>query len=509
MATYPLPEVIVNGVTPDHNDIHRLLHNDWNKRYETAFYVGPAAAGAASGKDKVAALAAWTAANATTYGGIVVFAPGFYDVGDLALVWPAAPKTITIAGSGRNTTIVKFSVDGAAGAFALTGAGFGAKIRDLTISGPGSSFVLGTSPANLTGVKMSSRSELVNVTISGFKAGVQITGDHDYMQSVKVQNCFYAEYYHAPTTAGDHPRIDCDFTGNMRASIGVSPTGRLDAATYLRCHFGFSPFGIEFEAGGAAGWGGMTDCQFIGTAWEYCGNGWIYNSDRNVLSLNVQITGARPFTYNAAFKIAALAVQPDVYVGTVTGWHIVGDGFTNWDCTIIRNSVWEGWKQAYARTVAAGSTFLRAYMGLSGLGGTFRLNDSDSRAAAYNVTAAVAAGQVVEHTNARHYVRPHNPSAVNGGSIVAGVAITAATSGTDVCIVTDEDLEGQAVQVAGAGPYGVNDMLFAVGTTGKVDNVAGAGTYANRAIIGRVGDTLTVSGGQLANVIIKVTDRAT
>lgn len=55
-----------------------------------------------------------------------------------------------------------------------------------------------------------------------------------------------------------------------------------------------------------------------------------------------------------------------------------------------------------------------------------------------------------------------------------------------------------------------DDVLFAVGTPGKVDNAAGAGAgYQDKAIIGRVATDLTVSSGKLDGIIINIQDRAT
>lgn len=467
---------------------------------------------AVSTVNKPAVLAAFTAASASTYGGEVVLPPGVWNVADLGLVWTSG-KPVTLDGAGVGVTYLYFSTDRGAGTMALSGPGV--RVRNMTINGPGTSFVMGASPANLTGVELQSRANLQNVTLQGFRSAVKVVGDHTYMQTVKCLNNYYGELYADATTAGDHTRIDCDLSGNMRSSIGVATTGVMDAATYVRGHLGFSPFCIEFESGGATDWVGMVDSQFVGTAFEYAGNGFIYNSDQKVMLTSNRLDQCRPFTSNAAFKIAALAVQPEVYVGTVDGIDLRGDGPAQWDCITIRRSVWDGWKGAYARSVVAGVPLFKAYMGLSGLSGTFLLTGANSRAVAFSAAVAVAAGQVVEYSGSVHYVQPHNPSGANGGSMIAGVALTAAAAVTgvirDVCIAVQEDFEGQTpVQVAGAGPYGANDMLFAVGTVGKVDNAAGAGGgYQGKAIIGRVAGVTAVAGGKLSGVIIKVTDAGT
>ncbi len=458
--------------------------------------------------NKPAVLGAFNAATALPFGAEVLLPPGVWNVADLGLVWTAG-KPVTLVGAGVDVTYLYFSTDRAAGTFALSGPGV--RARNMTISGPGTSFVLGTSPADLRAVQFQSRANLQNVTIQGFHAGVQVTGDHTYMQTVKILNCFYGEEYANATTAGDHVRVDCDFTGNLRSSIFVALTGIMDAATYLRGHLGFGPFHIEFASGGADDWVGMVDSQFIGTGFEYGGNGFIYNSDRKVMIQNTTVDRCRPFTRNVAFKIAALAVQPDLYVRTVDSLNIIGEGPIQWEPVVIRSSTWEGWKPSYARAVAAGVPFLKAFMGLSGVGGTLTLTHANSRAVAMSALSAITAGQVVEYAGSRHYVQPHNPSGANGGSLIAGVALNDAPLVNDVCIVVTEDYEATTpVQVVGAGPYGANDMLFAVGTVGKVDNAAGAGAgYQDKAIIGRVAGVTAVTSGKLSGVIIKVQDRAT
>jgi hypothetical protein len=445
----------------------------------------------------------------TSYGAVAgASSAGQWNVGDLGLVWTSG-KPVTLVGAGPDVTYLYFSTDRAAGTFALSGPGV--RVRNMTIYGPGTSLVLGTSPANLRAVEMQNRANLQHVTIERFHAGYQVVGDHTYAETVKTLNCFYGEEYANGTTFGDHTRIDCDNTGNLRASIFVALDGKMDAATYIRGHLGFTPFCIECEAGGADDWVGMIDSQFIGTAFEYGGNGFLYNSDQKVMVQNVTLDRCRPFSRNVAYKIAALAVQPDVFVRTVDSMHIIGDGPIQWEPLVIRSCTWEGWKRSYAAAVAAGFTFLKGFMGLSGTGGTMALTHSNSRAVAMSAEAAITAGQVVEYSGAAHYVRPHNPSGANGGSLIAGVALNAAPSVNDVCIVVQEDYEGTTpIQVAGAGPYGADDMLFAVGTVGKVDNAAGAGGgYADKAIIGRVAADLTVSSGKLDGVIIKISDRAT
>lgn len=475
----------------------------------TAATFGSAASSASSAANKAALNAAVAAASANTYGGELFLPPGSYDFGDAA---PVLPGVVSLAGADYLSTIMRFTTDRGAGTHAISSAAGanGVRMRNLAITGPGTSFAVGTAPAGTRGVKLSSRAHLQNVRISGFHSGVQLVGDHIELDDVKCLNNYFGAYFASAVTNGDNTFVGVDLTGNMRASIGVAPTSNMDACTFVRGHLGYSPFCIEWEAGGSPGWTGMSSTEFLGVGWEYAGNGFFYCSDRNVFLYDFRITSARPWTGNAAFKISSLAVQKDFYVGALIGMRIVGDGPTTIDSSIIRASSWEGWKGAYGRAAAAGVTFLKGYMGLSGASGTLALIESDSRAKACNVTAAVTAGQVVEYAGSPHYVRPHNPSAANGGSLVAGVALTSATSTDDVCIVIQEDYEGQSVQVAGAGPYGANDMLFAVGTVGKVDNAAGAGAgYQDKAIIGRVGLTTAVSGGKLAGVLVKVSDRAT
>lgn len=502
-----LPEIIVNLVTAGHNDYHERLHALLNAGpVGGVFPAGPPASGTGTGKDKAAVQAAWNAASDTDTGGDVVLGPGTYQVGDLRLTTPASgSKLVWISGAGEEATVLIFEGDGAAGEFAFNTAGLGVHARNLTVKGPGSSFTVGTAPANLRCFELGSRAHLVNVRMEGFYCGYQMVGDHITVSHCKAGNNYIGEYHADATTNGDNTTIDTDLSGNMRASIAVAPSGSIDGHTYVRGHLGYSPFPLEFEEGGSPGWTAMSDSMFLGTAWEYAGNAHIYCGDKAAAAYNVDFLGCRPFTYNAAFKISSIAVLEDVYTGTVDSFRLRGDGFTRWNCVAIRGCSWDGWKVAFLRNVSAGTAMFTGNMGFGGITGTFDLRHGNARAVALNPLSAVTAGQVVEYSGAPHYVQPHNPLTANGGSMIAGVALNSATVLTDVVIVAIEDLEAQPIQVVGSG-YGANDMLFAVGS-GQAANKANAGTgYASLPIVGRVSNP-TISGGKVT-ALVKVTDRA-
>lgn len=501
--TYPvLGETIVGGVTTGHNAAHEAI----NARFNASFYVNEPASGSASGKDKTAVSEAVAAALACGRpAALIVFAGGTYDVGDLAIVLPQYGSGVQLTFYAPFLTTLKFSVDTGAGQFAVKGAGTESDLYFHTfdgvgLQGPGASGArpgsLGSPPTNvlgggdteMSGIWCGSRMRLLNGGCSGFRAGVQIAGNHITLRSWNCPDNLDAIYWaQAYGLSGDVLFDNCALDGNLRSPHCISPTS---IATFkmTKGHLGFSPYDFYCEPGrtgaSALAMGGII---LDGTSSEFTGNAFIHDPDQfariyGFLCLQVGAWSISTTTYRDASAPVGPWIKVDELSDTkfIGGMPLAGDGNALFDLTGTLRMESDTWRASYASAVAAGQPWILTTAAPS-VRLTDWLDDSEARVAKANQT--VSAGQVLEHSGQASFaVRPFGHFGAGIRGIYAGVALNAATSGSRtgvVCVLAGAQVPVQIDTVA-ADSYAV----VADGTVvGKAKGIKYDGT--NTSTLGR------------------------
>ena len=234
--------------------------------------------------DTAAFLAAIAAAKAMPTGGtVIVPVPSVCYRLTSSLILPSGYAPVNLIGSGSpQSTVLKWTQDLGAG---VNGVDFDGlqpfanfcRIENLTLSGPNVTGTLGSSPCQMGGLHAISRVHLANVKLGSFRYGLSVSDDHNYFTAVSANGCYYGVYLPGDSnTHGNNSFIDCDFTGSLMASVGVSQNDGLAGATFTDSHLGFSPYGIYKEPG-AGGGSFIGGCDFVDTPLEACGNACVYD----------------------------------------------------------------------------------------------------------------------------------------------------------------------------------------------------------------------------------------
>jgi hypothetical protein len=245
----------------------------------------------------------------SSFGGTVYFPkPSLYYKIDRTLVITPSYNPITLRGEGKGcTTMLVWSRDLGAGHYALRYATekldipCNTVIEHLSFRGPKNSAPLGTSPSQMYGVQMGSKTRYRNLAIDGFKAGLVLTGDHNSCEYVSVGGNYYGLYQIYSPTQGDHYFANCDFAGCFMASIGVAPDRGFVGATFYTSTLGFSPYAFYKEAGGAPETF-LAGIVMNSSVAECVGNGMIF--DQNTAGVSF-VSGSKfgPTSFDDTYRI--------------------------------------------------------------------------------------------------------------------------------------------------------------------------------------------------------------
>ena len=502
--TYPvLPEVLTGGVTVGNLADRINVH----KRFNATYYVGKPVAGSATGKDKTQvseAVAAALASGLPT--ALIDFAGGTYDVGDMTALQalPAYSLGPQLTFRAPFLTTLKFSIDQGAGTFAVKGAAtenhlYFHTFDGVGIQGPGASGArpgsLGAPPTNIigggdtemSGIWCGSRMKLRNGGCSGFRAGVQIMGNHitmrDWNCPDNLDGVYWAQAY---GNSGDVMLDNCALDGNLRSSHTIAVAS---IATFKmhKGHLGFGPYAIYCEAGrtGASALA-MGGCILDGTSVEFCGNGFIYDPDQFARVTGFQCIQVGTWSKSTTTYRLAAAVDSWINVAEfsdvsfVGGMPLSGDNAPLFDFTSAVKVRSDSWRASIASAIAAGQDWM-----LSTQAPKVILTDSsdDSEARVLKAAQTVTAGQVLEHNGQLSYaVRPFGHYGAGLRGVYAGVAWNGATGGTRtgvICVIRGDRVPVLIDTVAANSYHVVADGTVA----GKAKGIVYDGT--NTSTLGR------------------------
>ena len=227
--------------------------------------------------DSTAVVANALAALATT-GGTIFMTAGTYTITQPLKI----PADVHIIGEG-NATNIFFPTDFGLGVSAIgydpaRNYGSGSSLSKLLITGPGSSHVMGQSPANCDGWEPSDSTDGSEIAIQGFRAGIRIRRSHNTFYRVHSNNNFYNVYFaENPYGNGNHQFIGCWLDGPTMASVCVSGDNIISGGQFLGGHMGFGPYGflaIDPPSGPVTGAGGFIhSTSVLNVSFESIGNG--------------------------------------------------------------------------------------------------------------------------------------------------------------------------------------------------------------------------------------------
>lgn len=244
---------------------------------------------------------------------------------------------VLLRGQGKKATVLSWASDLGAGKYAVKPpASPGIQqnapaISDLWLTGPSTTFTMGTAGASMDGWRAGRNVNGSDVTVTGFRAGIVIIGDHNVFNRIKSSNNHYNVLYaSAWTTKGNQTYVACDFTGATFASVAAEGANVIDSSLFTSGHVGFAPYGFyKFDAGSASTAGLLSNTVLNGLAFEAIGNASILDESTGTGSgldtmSGATITTSGTTSWDATYKIAARDKNYAVKVRNVNATEIIG-----------------------------------------------------------------------------------------------------------------------------------------------------------------------------------------
>ena len=181
-------------------------------------------------------------------GGILQLGGGIYRINPKQ---PIVLDKLIIRGLGMGATriVVGNSLPAGKAAFLLpsVATGYTTGLEDVHLAGPGTK-MLGQMSTRINGAEATKKCFFHRVKISNFYCGININGaSHVQISGCRLEANYYNIYFQFDS--GDHTIFDSELTGAAMAGIGISGDKEGHSGNFImRCHTGYSPFGIYQEA---------------------------------------------------------------------------------------------------------------------------------------------------------------------------------------------------------------------------------------------------------------------
>lgn len=267
-------------------------------------------------------------AGPTATGVIVDLGHGYYKC--LSALTRPGDKAVHLVGAGRDSCILDFPNDLGAGVRALdyagpaTGSvqhvtqGFFLRGQQTQISA-----ALGAQTVNNDGMRVVAGERFEDITVKGFRRGVEIWGDHQMAFNVHATGNFDNVYFPAgQPTVGDQAFYACGLEGAKRAGVAVAANSLIQTVEFNRCHFGFGPYAFYREA--AATYGGwLLNTTLNRCSCEAVGNGSIFDASGAGFVQGLVLIASN-LSWNGANKIAASAADYTVDVRGIYDTEVIG-----------------------------------------------------------------------------------------------------------------------------------------------------------------------------------------
>jgi hypothetical protein len=426
--------------------------------------------------------AAINAAAVAPNAGTVIIPSGEYQL-DQELTLPnpgghydhnGVTAVVALRGEGMLNTTLYWPRDLGPGSYAIRSLGATARtqIRDLRIRGS-SGVPLGASPRRQDGIAVATGFHLENLLVTGFRAGISITGDHATFRRLQLGKCHYGLYWASGGSSyGDHLFYDLSIDNCAFASIACAWDNGIDSSKFFGGWIGNSPYGFYREAApnGSSAGGFMTNSTFSGLAVEGVGNAWIYGENFGAGSedhmVNVQWIGGNTPSIYPDYRLATKPHASLIRVARMAHCRFVGvdlGGGSNYahvgSCLIdLRagdDNHFDGAREmVYAATAAKPA--IRCLINAA----TMMTWRAQSNVGVFRHTQdTVVAGQVMQRGGAYLGSGGYGTSHPPGGGIVLGVAVAGNSGGAgQMCpIATEGFVEANKT----AAPLNYGDVVMA------------------------------------------------
>lgn len=286
-------------------------------------------------------------------------------------------------------------------------------MQQMTLFGPGVGSTMGATTCKMHGLAVNVDFVAIRVMCQGFYSGLNITADHQYFINCYFQNNYHGVYFapYAAQNTGDQSFTDCHMDGNKFASVCVSGTNQIVAATFIRCHTGFSPYCFYKETGSITNF--IINSTFIRTSQEAFGNGcyWDENAAGLISGCVWQGCDMALDTTNT-YEITANSTFAAMYVGNMSNCQFFGevDPYTQGynrgthpytlGIIVAQQGLANMWFSNAATLVLVGtSTFPAVRSAFAVVGCDIRWDSGQSRGTFRTCSGALTAGVFVGMTN--------------------------------------------------------------------------------------------------------------
>jgi hypothetical protein len=264
-----------------------------------------------------------------------------------------ALSSVAYVGDGASITKIAVTADTSASgtdscAFMTSsrkqGGAEGTSFRDFTLFASGFSEGAGpgTFPNRADGLCVGPSSDVYRVLVTGFRAGINVSGDHIRLIDANFSGNGYGVYIAPFQNSNGGVTISNNiFIGNRIAGFAVSTTAQYDSSVMTNTHLGYEPFGFYLEpqtasvahgvgfyrtsymgiANNHEGHAFLTNCKFDEVFFENIGNAAIYGAGEvGGVTGNVFVGGGN-FSVGAPYAtanptwISGIAVNAPIFVG--------------------------------------------------------------------------------------------------------------------------------------------------------------------------------------------------
>lgn len=357
------------------------------------------------------------------------------------------------------------------------------RIEGLWFRGPTVPVVDGTN-ASMQGPLTQPFDTWVNCRSDRFFSGFSVIEHHETFISCLANGNRYGVYFSGLGSANtfDQTFISTVLTGNSLASVGIASGELIGTSSFVKTHFGFSPYCVHKEATATDEY--LTELTtFEACTFEAYGNGIFYDESlRNAITNTMFLNCTDSVPFSATYKAASRAADWVINVGDVLNCEFRHGayGFLVWPgalgivkCRTMFETQWSDMSIAISRCISGSKELAHVTNTVLESGGRARDRLVQFRPA----NAALAVGELV-FREATTYASKAS------GVIPLGVVATAASGFGDLVAVyttgSDTTVKSSGVIAAGAAvkPSGSFDGAVVASTGWSDGPIVGVATAA-------------------------------
>ena len=247
-------------------------------------------------------------------------------VTEILNAYPTSPRATSVAGAGIGATLLQATGDFGPGQYLvscpqrLTVTACGESFHDATLLGPSNTvgYSVGSALAQMSGIGVSGRLNVHDVSTVAFNDGLAITGDQSHLQNLLSFNDYNSLHWDFNNYHDSHDNFlveNVQAGQNTNAMLAIGPNVVINGSTFIKLTDGAGPYGIEKETGGTQG-AAFSDthitwlqCELVGIACRGEDRPYLNQTSNDTRTdyVDVEFQAAT----NSAFNPADGAGQPD------------------------------------------------------------------------------------------------------------------------------------------------------------------------------------------------------